>query len=181
MELAVLAKMLGLGEEATEEDVMAALQALIEKAAETAPPVGEKSGDKGELADQLKAATDQIAELRSELDGQKSLSAWKEKTAKLTSIPGTTEEIAVGLAEIEAAAGKDAAEKQFVALDGANTLAENATKIVGTSRSGEQTDFDNEVKKFMDANPDKSKTEAIDAVSKEHPDLYFARRDSWHQ
>lgn len=181
MELAVLAKMLGLGEEATEEDVMAALQALIEKAAETAPPVGEKSGDKGELADQLKAATDQIAELRSELDGQKSLSAWKEKTAKLTSIPGTTEEIAVGLAEIEAAAGKDAAEKQFVALDGANTLTENATKIVGTSRSGEQTDFDNEVKKFMDANPDKSKTEAIDAVSKEHPDLYFARRDSWHQ
>jgi len=187
-ELKAIAEALGLGEDATIEDIIAAIQALAEKAA--APAEGEmKEGDnnddaekgEGAMAEELKKANDRIAALEAEKVQRDSMAAWQKKTSKLTSIPGTADEYAISLAEIETKAGKEAAESQFKALEKANELAENATKIVGTSRTTGPSDFDNEVSKYMKDHPDKTKVEAIEAVMKEHPELYFARRDGWEQ
>jgi len=178
MELKVIAELLGLGEEATEEEVMAALKALIDKAAAAEVPPEEMEG---ELAKELQKANDKIADLTKRLDGQTALSAWKEKTAKFTSIPGTPTEHAVKLADIESKAGKEAADDQFAALEAANNLATEAGKVIGTTRSAGPTDFDNEVQKYMDAHTEATKVQAIEAVSKSHPDLYFARRETWNQ
>lgn len=181
-ELKAIAAALGLGEEATVEDVMAALQALIDKAAAAAQaPEDDKKLPEGDMAAELKKANDKIAELTGRLDGQTSLAAWKERTATFTAIPGTAHEHAVKLAAIEGIAGKEAAEDQFKALEAANNLAVEATKIIGSSKKGDPSDFDNEVKKYMTENKEATKAQAIDAVSKLHPDLYFARRDSWDQ
>ena len=106
---------------------------------------------------------------------------WEIRTAAFTAIPGTAHEHAVKLAAIEGKAGKETAEDQFKALEAANKLTLEATKIVGSSRTGDPTDFDKEVKKYMSENKDATKAVAIDAVSKAHPDLYFARRDGWDQ
>lgn len=173
-DLAAIAAALGMGEEATVEDIVAAIKALVEKAAEAAPV-------EGAVADELKKATDRIAVLESEKTQRDALSAWEEKTAKLKSIPGTPHEYAVQLAEIEVKAGMEAAETQFKALEKANDLTVSATRIIGSSRTTGPSDFDNEVSKYMKEHSDKTKAEAIEAVSKEYPDLYFARRDGWDQ
>ena len=180
MELKVIAALLGLGEEATEEEVTAALKALIDKAAAAAAVVPPEEMD-GELAKELAKANDKIAELTKRLDGSTALSAWTEKTAKFTSIPGTPTEHATKLAAIELKAGKEAADDQFAALEAANNLAVEAGKIIGTTRSAGPTDFDNEVDKYMAAHADATRVQAIEATSKAHPDLYFARRESWKQ
>jgi hypothetical protein len=191
-ELKAIAAALGLGEEATIEDVMAALQAVIEKAATNAakPPEEEmKSGDdqgdhkeaEGEMAKEFAKANDRIATLEATLASERSLREWEARTQSFTSIPGTPHEHAVKLAAIEGKAGKEVAEDQFKALESANNLTAEALKVKGTTRTGGPSDFDNEVKKYMDAHTDKTKPQAIEAVSKLHPDLYFARRDSWDQ
>lgn len=202
-ELKAIAAALGLGEEATVEDVMAALQALIEKAAAAGPaaegakpPEGDmKAGDQGdqgdhkadpkpaegEMAAEFAKANDRIANLEATLASERSLREWETRTAAFTSIPGTAHEHAVKLAAIEGKAGKDAAEDQFKVLEHANNLAAEATKVVGSSRTSGPSDFDNEVKKYMTEHKDATKAQAIDAVSKSHPDLYFARRDGWDQ
>lgn len=167
-ELKAIAEALGLGEEATVEDIVAAIKALAEKAA--APMEG------GEMAKELQKAVDRIAELEKAMAGQTTLSKWKDKAAKMTAIPGTPTEIAEKLADIEAKAGEEAANAQFAALEAANNLAVEAQKVVGTSRTGTPTDFDNEVANYQKENPKALKVEAIKAVSKARPDLYLARR-----
>jgi hypothetical protein len=162
-----MAEMLGLKPEATEEEVLAAMKAMMDKAAAgNVPP---------EMAKELKKATDEIADLKKRLDGSASLSAWKEKTAKFTAIPGTALEHATALADIESKAGKPAADAQFKALEEANRLAEAALKVVGTSRTGEPTDFDKEVEKYQKANPTVARGTAIKTVAKERPDLWVSR------
>lgn len=168
-----IAAALGLGEEATVEEILAA----IAKLTEGAPAVPAE----GEMVKELRKANDRIAALEAEKVQRDSMSAWEEKTAKLKSIPGTPREYAISLAEIEGKAGKEAAETQYKALEKANELAENATKIVGTSRTSGPSDFDNEVTKYMKEHTDASKAQAIEAVMKEHPELFFARRDDWNQ
>ena len=159
--VADIAAALGLGAEATVEDILTAIEALKAGAPE------------GEMKTELKKATSTIAVLQA----KESVREWEDKTREFTSIPGTANEHAVKLADIEAKAGKDTAETQYAALKEANRLAEEALKITGTSRTAGPTDFDNEVAKYMKDHTDKTKAEAIKAVSKEHPDLYFARRE----
>ncbi len=156
-DLVAIAAALGLGEEATAEDIMAAIKALMDKAA----AVGEGEPEGGEMGKLLKAATDRIGVLEGKLDGQTSLSKWKEKTATFTSIPGTPAEHAVTLADIEGKAGTVAADTAFAALDSANKLAAKAGEIVGTSRTKEATDLDTEVATYMKENPTASKRDAI--------------------
>lgn len=159
-----LAAALGLGEAATEQDVLAAIAELMKKGAMPAP----------EMAKELQKANDKIAALEASAKGQSALSAWKEKTVTLTAIPGTPAEHAVKLAVIEAKAGKEAADSQFAVLEATNKLAQEAQKIIGTSRVAGPTDFDNEVTKYMKESK-VDKAAAIKAVSKARPDLYFAR------
>jgi len=166
-DVAAIAAALGLGEGATVEDIVAAIEALVEKA-KAAP-----EGEGGEMKTELKKAGTRIAVL----EGEKSVRDWEDKTRAFTAIPGTAREHAVALAGIEAKAGKDAADTQFAALEAANKLGAEAMKIAGTSRTAGPTDFDNEVQKYMKEHTDKTKAEAIKVVSKEHPDLYFARRE----
>ncbi len=165
-ELKKIAAALGLGEAATIEDILAAIKALAEGAA--AMP--------GEMAAELKKATDRIAALEAANKGQTSLAAWKEKTANFTNIPGTALEHATKLADIEAKAGKDAADASFAALESANKLAGEALKVVGTSRTSGPTDFDTEVAKYQKDNPTVSRGDAIKFVAKARPELYHARR-----
>jgi hypothetical protein len=165
-DLAAVAAALGLGAAATIEDILAAIKALVEGAA--APG--------GEAMTELKKATDRIAELEKKVNGQSSLSAWKDKTASFAAIPGTAHEHAVRLAEIEEKAGKDAADVAFKALEEANRVATEATRSLGTSRKGDPTDFDNEVAKYQKEHAGTSKADAIKAVSKARPDLYFSRK-----
>jgi hypothetical protein len=165
-DLAAVAAALGLKEGATIEDILAAIKALVEGAA-AAP---------GEAMTELKKATDRIAELEKKVNGQTALAAWKEKTSTFSAIPGTAHEHAVRLADIEAKAGKDAADAAFKALEEANRLAVEATHSLGTSRKGDPTDFDKEVAAYQKANPTASKADAIKAVSKARPDLYFSRK-----
>lgn len=162
--VADIAAALGLGADATVEDIIAAIEALKGGAGEVTPP------------EEMKKLQDQVTKLQAQVDGQTSLAAWKEKTAELTTIPGTAQEHAEKLADIETKAGKDAAEAQFAALQAANNIAVEATKIVGTSRTGETTDWDNEVTKYQKDHPDENKGQAIKAVAKARPDLYHARR-----
>jgi len=199
-ELKAIAVALGLGEEATVEDIVAAIKAMSEKAAGPAPTAEEvaaaalkdaelKAADdalkaskpEGEMAKEFAKATSRISTLEATLASERSLREWETRTAAFSAIPGTAHEHAVKLAAIEGKAGKEAAEDQFAALDHANDLALEATKIVGTTRTSGSTDFDNEVKKYQADHKEATKAEAIDAVSKERPDLYFARRDNWDQ
>lgn len=184
-ELKKIAASLGLPETATVEEILAAIKALADGVAAAAlPPESEAEAlakakadaEGGEMTAELKKANDRIAALEGQVAGQSSLAAWKEKTAKFTSIPGTAAEHAVKLAAIEGKAGKETADAQFAALESANNLAAEALKVVGTSRKGDPTDFDNEVAKYQTANPTASKADAIKAVSKARPDLYFARK-----
>ena len=160
-----MAAMLGLKPEATAEEVMSAMKAVLDKV-NAVPPV---------MAEELKKATDRIGVLEAQVTGQTSLAAWKEKTASFTSIPGTALEHATKLAEIEAKAGKPVAEAQFAALAEANRLSAEASKVIGTSRNGEPTDFDKEVTAYMKAHADVAKGTAIKAVAKARPDLWAAR------
>jgi len=195
-ELKAIAAALGLGEEATVDDIVAAIKAMAEKAAGPAPTAEDEAAaaalkakeeaDKlakpeGEMSKEFAKANDRIANLEATLASERSLREWETRTAAFSAIPGTAHEHAVKLAAIEGKAGKDAAEDQFKALEHANGLAVEATKIVGTTRTGGSTDFDNEVKKYQADHKDATKAQAIDAVSKERPDLYFARRDGWDQ
>ena len=100
MDMKKIAAALGLGEAATEADILAAIANLVKGAAPG-----------GAMAKELQAATAKIAELEKTVKGQTSLAAWKEKTAKFTAIPGTAQEHAINLANIEAKAGKEAAER----------------------------------------------------------------------
>lgn len=189
-ELKAIAAALGLGEEATVEDIVAAIKAMAEKAAAgtaegAKPPEGDMKADDtkpaGEMAKEFAKATDRIANLEATLASERSLREWETRTAAFSAIPGTAHEHAVKLAAIEGKAGKDAAEDQFAALKAANDLAVEATKVVGSSRTNGPTDFDNEVKKYQTDHKEATRAEAIDAVSKSHPELYFARRDGWDQ
>lgn len=172
-DVAAIAAALGLGEGATVEDIVAAIKTLLETAKAVAP-----EGEGGEMKTELSKAGTRIAVLESE----KSVREWEDKTREFTSIPGTAKEHAVKLADIEAKAGKEAAESQYAALEAANNLAAEALKVTGTTRTADPTDFDNEVQKYMKDNPETdghktTKAEAIKAVSKAKPDLYFARRE----
>jgi len=158
--MADIAGALGLGPEATVEEMVAAIEALKAAAPE------------GEMGKEFKKTQNRVAVLEAE----KAVRDWEDQTREFKAIPGTAHEHAIALADIETKAGKAAATTQYAALKEANRLAEEALKIVGTSRSAGPTDFDNEVAKHMKDNPKASKAEAIKAVSKAHPDLYFARR-----
>ena len=166
-DVAAIAAALGLAEGATVEDIVAAIQALVEKA--KAGPENEG----GEMKTELSKAGTRIAVLEAE----KAVRDWEDQTREFNAIPGTARENAVKLADIESKAGKEAAKTQYEALKEANRLSEEALKIAGTSRTAGPTDFDNEVVKYMKDHADVSKVDAIKAVSKERPDLYFARRE----
>jgi hypothetical protein len=158
--VADIAAALGLGAEATVEEMVAVIEALKAAAPE------------GEMSKEFAKATSRIEKLEAE----KRIRDWEDKTREFSAIPGTAREHAVKLADIEAEAGKDAAETQYAALKEANRLTAEAMKIVGTARIAGPTDFDNEVSKYMAENKDASKAQAIKTVSKARPDLYFARR-----
>lgn len=164
-----IAAALGLGAEATVEDIVAAIEALMEKAnaggAET-PPV------EGEMAKEFAKASDRIAVL----EGEKRVRDWEDRTREFKAIPGTPHDLAVQLADIESKAGKEHAETQYNALKEANRLSADATRVLGTNRKGEPNDFDNEVLKYRKEHPDADRPTALKAVAREKPDLYLARR-----
>lgn len=163
-DLAAIAAALGLGEEATVADILAAIKGLVEGAAAAVP--------EGEMKVEMKKATDRIAVLESD----KLVREWEDRTRDFNAIPGTPHEHAVSLADIERKVSKETAETQFKALEQANRLAADATVALGTSRKAEVTDFDAEVTKYQADNKDVTKGQAIKAVAKARPDLYFARR-----
>lgn len=163
-DVAAIAAALGMEATATVEDIVAAIQALVEKATGAAP--------EGEMSKEFKKAEGRIAVLESE----RRVREWEDRTREFKAIAGTPHEHAVKLAKIEEMAGKEAAEDQYAALKQANDVSAEALKVKGTSRTSGPTDFDNEVKKYQTEHKEASKADAIKAVSTARPDLWFARR-----
>lgn len=166
-ELAAIAAALGLGEDAMIEDIMAAIEAL--KTASTADAAAAAGGE-------MKAEFTKMGTEILKLKKNESVRSWEDKVRAFNNIPGKPGELAVQLAGIEEKVGVDVAETQFKAMENANKLAAEAQKTIGTSRTAPPTDFDNELAKFKKANPDVNAKQAYEAVAKEHPDLYAARK-----
>jgi hypothetical protein len=157
---------LGLAADDTVENALAAIEAL--KAGK--PPEGEPTEPaEGEMAKEMKKATDRIVTLEtSEL-----VRDWEDKVREFTSIPGTPREHAVSLANIQQKAGKDAAEMQFNALKEANDKASEANKIIGTTRTKPDASYEGYIKRYLKDNPKATRGDAIKAFRKEHPDKRF--------
>jgi hypothetical protein len=170
-DLAAIAAALGLGEEATVEDIVTAIEAMKTAAAEAKADAKAPEGD-SEMAKEFAKAGNRIAVL----EGEKLVREWEARTREFTAIPGTAMEHAVKLAAIEGKAGKETAEDQFKALAEADRLAAEANGIIGTSRKGNPTDFDTELAKYKAENPTVEAAAAYEFVAKKFPTLWADKR-----
>jgi hypothetical protein len=168
--LMAIAQALGLGEEATIEDILAAIGKLTQ-----APmPEAAKQAAFQKATTELQKANDRIATL----EADKKVKDYLELTREFTAIPDITpHEIAVELAEIEGRDGKEKATTALNRFQKLHKMGEAATKVLGTSAKGQKTaDFDEEVKKYQETNPSVAYVDAIKHVMKVRPDLRQARQ-----
>ena len=170
-ELLALATSLGLGEGATIEDILAAIEALKAKAGAAPPgeaPPGEASAFQ-KVNSELQKATSRI----DILEHEKCITEWAKRTALLQSISGTPEELATELAEIEEKQSKEKAEAHFTRLKTVNQSAFEANKVRGVSLPGEKrADFEKEVTEYQKANAKATRSDALKAVMTANPTLY---------
>ena len=179
-ELLALATTLGLGEGATIEDILAAIEALKAKAGAAPPgeaPPGEASAFQ-KVTSELQKATDRLGVLEHE----KRVTAWAKRTSSLQSIPGTPDELAGELAEIEESRGIEKAEAHFTRLQTVNQTAYEANKVRGVSLLGEKrADFEKEVTEYQKANPKANRGAAVKAVMTANPKLYREYQEETQQ
>jgi len=169
-ELLALATSLGLGDGATIEDILAAIEALKAKAGAAPPgaPPGEASAFQRVTSD-LQKATERLATL----EHRERVTDWYERTRPLQSIPGKPEELADELAEIEESRGRDKAEAHFSRLKTVNQTAFEANKVRGVALPGEKrADFEKEVAEYQKANPKTNRGQAVKAILTANPTLY---------
>lgn len=158
--LLAIAQALGLTEEATVDDVLAA----IEKLKAGAAPMEQYQKTQTELT----RATERIQKL----EHSERVHGYLEQTHLFTAIPNKTAQgIAVELAELEEIAGKPKAEALLKTFQDLQKAGEVATKILGTSRPGKPRDYEAKVEEFMKADPKASRADAHKAVMKAHPEL----------
>jgi len=171
-EIMVLATTLGLGEGATIEDIVAAIEALKAKAgvgAPEGPPVEAQKGEFAKVTSELQKANEKI----SALEHRERVAAWYEQTRPLQSIPGKPEDMADELAEIEESRGKDKAQTHFECLKTVNRSAFEANKVRGVALTGEKrADFEKEVAEYQKTHEKANRGQAVKAIMLAKPDLY---------
>lgn len=159
--LLAIAKALGLTEENTVDDILAA----IEKLKAGAAPMEQYQKTQTDLV----KAQDRITKL----EHSERVHGYLEQTRLFTAIPNkTAEAIAVELAEEEELAGKPKAAALLKTYQDFQKAGEVATRVLGTSVPGVRTaDYEAKVQEYMKANPNISRAEAHKAVMKAHPEL----------
>lgn len=178
MDMKKLCAALGLPETSTEADVLAAIEALKGKAA---PPDGmpeaEYSKAKPTFAAVLKENKD-LKEAQAKADHDKRFAAYLGTTKEFKAVPGTPEELATQLTDLEEKSGKPAADLALAAFKKAEELAVAAgvTKPKGSSKDGKAAnDFEAAVAKYQKDNPTVARVDAIKAVSAANPGLWADR------
>ena len=181
-ELIALAASLGLGEGATIEDIIAAIEALKAKAGAAPPPTPEEAAKLAaeKLAAEQPAAfqkmTSELTKANETIRGlvhRELVTEWGKLTSTFQSIPGKTSELAEELAEIEETRGKDKANAHFERLESTNKAAFEANKVRGVALPGEKrADFEKEVVEYMKANEKATRGVATKAVMTANPTLY---------
>lgn len=163
--LVAIATALGLGDGSTVDDILKAIEALKG----VAPQQAELSTKFQKASDDLTKANDRIAIL----EHKNRVSGYLEQTRLFTAIPDKTASvIAVELAEIEESRGVEKAKEMLTTYTSLNKMGEAATKVLGTSRSGNKTvDFEGKIVEYQKANPAVTRGEAVKAVMKTHPEL----------
>jgi len=162
-----IAQALGLGEEATIEDILAAIETL------KAGPASEAQFQK--VTSELQKRDERIATL----EHKDRVHGYLEQTRLFTAIPGKKpEEIAVELAEIEESRGKEKADSMLQTYTELNRMGVAATKALGTSVPGARSaDYESKLSEYMKANPNASRAEAHKAVMRANPDLRQESKD----
>lgn len=162
-----IATALGLGEEATVDDILAAIEQLKQA---TPAPEGEMAAKFQKATDDLTKATDRIATL----EHNERVTGYLERTRLFTAIPNKTgQQIAVELAEIEETRGKEKADSMLSTYTELDKMGKAATRVLGTSRTGSMSaDFEGKVTEYMKANPNVKRHEAVKAVMRTNPDTY---------
>lgn len=163
-DLAAIAAALGLGEEATLEDIVAAINALREKMV----PEGE-----------FKVYADRIATLEKDnkdLKRKARKAEYKERVTELSAISGTPDKLAEDLVALEEAAGVEQAEKVFATYKELNDRMVKAGvfAVKGSPAEGNDDDeheFSKKVKAYMEEHAVDEPT-AFDACRKADHALY---------
>lgn len=174
-QLKKLAASLGLGEEATFDDVMAAIDALAKKVAETPPPT------QPEQSAENMAAMTNLKEQVKALQHKDLVNQYAEKTRGLNAIEGKPDDLAEQLAVIEETHGKEAADNLLSHYHKANDLNKRAIQYLGTEiriegqEPAEDHDFVKEVRQYAEDNK-VSYQVALAKMATKEPAKYAAYR-----
>jgi len=178
MDLKKLCAALGLPDTASEADVMAAIEALKGQAA---PPAGMAAADfakeKPTFAAVLKENKD-LKDAKTKADHDTRFASYLALTKEFKAVPGTAEELATSLTDMEEKSGKPTADTALAAFNKAETLAKEAgiLKPKGSSKDGKAgNDFNAAVEKYSKDNPTVARVDAIKAVSAANPALWADR------
>jgi len=159
--LLAIAQALGLTEDSTVDDVLAA----IEKLKAGAAPMEQYQKTKTDL----QKATERIGKL----EHNERVHGYLERTRLFTAAPNKTPEaMAVELAELEEIAGKPKADSLLQTFQDLQKAGEAAGKVLGSSRPGAKTaDYEAKLTEYMKANPTVTRAQAHKVVMKLFPDL----------
>lgn len=158
--LLAIAQALGLTEDSTVDDVLAA----IEKLKAGAAPMEQYQKTKTDL----QKATERIGKL----EHNERVHGYLERTRLFTAAPNKTPEaMAVELAELEEIAGKPKADSLLQTFQDLQKAGEAAGKVLGSSRPGAKPDYEAKLTEYMKANPNVTRAQAHKVVMKTFPDL----------
>lgn len=162
--LMAIAQALGLGEEATIEDILAAIEGLKQTPAE-----GEMTKEFQKVTSELQKRDERIAKL----EHNERVHGYLEQTRLFTAIPGKkSEDIAVELADIEEHQGKEKADSMLNTYTELNNMGMAATKAIGSSKPGAKAaDYESKLAEYMKEHPEVSRAEAHKVLMKAHPEL----------
>lgn len=175
-DLAPIVAALGLGEGATIEDAVAAIEALKQAAAAAAqaPAAGEMKSEFAKMATRITALETENGKLKHD----SLVSKYQAITSTFKAIEGKPEDLAEELATKHEKVGEAIAQAELGRYQKADGIQAEAMKVVGSKRDGEPVnDFETAVTKYMKDNEKATRVDAIKVVSKERPDLWYQRDD----
>jgi len=175
-ELAPIAAALGLDPGTPIEDLVAAIEVL-----KAAVEAGGGAGPGGELKTEFAKMTTRVIDLEkanTKLKHDGLVTKYQAITSTFKAIEGKPEDLAEELATKEEKLGVAVAQAEVTRYQKADELQAQAMRVTGSKLPGETTnDFETEVTKYQKANEKATRVEAIKAVSKARPDLWYGRDD----
>lgn len=170
-DLAAIAAALGMEPGTPVADLVAAIEAL--KAA-TAAPGGEMKAEFAKMSTRITNLENENGKLKHDA----LVAKYQKHTGLFKAIEGKPEELAEELATKEEKLGEAVAQAELTRYQKADEIQAKAMKVTGSKKDGSAAnDFEVAVQEYQKGHPDKTYVEAIKAVSKERPDLWYARDD----